>query len=177
MKRINIVGTSGSGKSTLGRALASKVNAPFYEMDALYWRANWQGVSDEVLFSDLRMVTGQSSWVLDGNYNRTVPIKWANVDTVIWVDYSFIRTFYQATKRAIIRVVTKAELWPGTGNKESFRRTFMSKESVLLWMINHHASNRDRYEKMMASEEYQHIRFIRVRTPKQARQLLDGINK
>ncbi|SON52915.1 shikimate kinase [Vibrio tapetis] len=175
MKRINIVGTSGSGKSTLGRALAKRLNAPFYEMDALYWRSNWQGVSDDVLFSDLKAITAQSSWVLDGNYNRTVPIKWAHVDTVIWVDYSFIRTLYQATKRALIRVTNKTELWPGTGNTESFRRTFMSKESVLLWMINHHSSNRQRYQKMMASDEYQHIRFIRVSTPKQAKQLVDGI--
>ncbi len=172
MKRINIVGTSGSGKSTLGRALASRINAPFFEMDALYWRANWQGVSDDELFADLTSITEQPAWVLDGNYNRTLPVKWANVDTVIWVDYSFIRTLYQATKRALIRVVSKQELWAGTGNRESFRRTFMSKESVLLWMINHHASNRIRYEKMMASDEYQHIRFIRVTSPKQAKQLI-----
>ena len=42
MKRINVVGTSGSGKSTFSQVLANKLNYPYLEMDAMFWKPNWQ---------------------------------------------------------------------------------------------------------------------------------------
>ena len=100
MKRINVVGTSGSGsgKSTFSQVLANKLNYPYLEMDAMFWKPNWQGSTDEELFSTLKRKLADEHWVLDGNYNRTVPIKWERVDTVIWIDCSFARTLYQAVK-------------------------------------------------------------------------------
>jgi hypothetical protein len=71
--------------------------------------------------------------VLDGNYNRSRPVKWRDVDLVVWVDYSFARTLRQAVWRAISRASRGQELWPGTGNCESFRRAFFSRDSIILW--------------------------------------------
>lgn len=172
MKRINIVGTSGSGKSTFGRQMAEILNYPYHEMDTLFWKADWQESDDQEFMDKVRQATASSSWILDGNYNRTVPVKWAHADTVIWIDHSFARTLYQAVKRAFIRCLTKQELWPGTGNKETFRKSFFSKDSVVLWTIKTHGSNRKRYEGMMDSDKYQHIRFIRLSGHKQIKQFL-----
>lgn len=74
----------------------------------------------------------QDCWVLDGNYNRTAPIKWMRVDTVIWLDYSCPRMIYQAVKRALIRSITKQELWGKSGTIETFSKSFLSKDSVIL---------------------------------------------
>ena len=52
MNKINVVGTSGSGKSTFSRTLATKLVHPYIEMDAIFWKANWQESSDEEFFSD-----------------------------------------------------------------------------------------------------------------------------
>ena len=94
--KINIVGTSGSGKSTLSRRLAQRLNVPCIEMDRLYWRADWQGTPDNELYARLEQALAASpGWVLDGNYNRSRPVKWRNVDLVVWLDYGFGRTLRQ----------------------------------------------------------------------------------
>ena len=84
--KINIVGTSGSGKSTLARRMAAELALPYIEMDTLYWLPDWQGTPDHLLFARLETVLNASpGWVLDGNYNRTRPVKWRNVDLVVWL--------------------------------------------------------------------------------------------
>ncbi|MCA2018380.1 (d)CMP kinase [Vibrio tritonius] len=165
MKKINIVGTSGSGKSTVGQRLATKLNIPFIEMDALYWKPNWQEPSDEEFFAHLATALQQDRWVLDGNYNRTVAIKWADVDTVIWIDYSFARTLFQAVRRAIVRSLGQKEIWANTGNKESLRKTFFSKDSIILWTLKTYKKNRTRYQALLDDPNYSHIQFVRLTSP------------
>lgn len=176
--KINVIGTSGSGKTTLARRLAKHLDVPYIEMDALYWRPNWQGVSDEELLALLgEKLNATPGWVLDGNYNRTRSVKWQNVDMVVWVDYGFARTLRQAVMRALKRAWHKKELWPGTGNRESFRQSFFSRESILLWTLKTWRSNRARYEADMADPAFAHIRFVRLRSPRQTRDFLNnGIN-
>ena len=169
MKRINVVGTSGSGKSTFSRQLALQLNIPHYEMDAMYWKTEWAESSDEEFFAKVENVTQGPTWILDGNYNRTVPIKWAQVDTVVWIDYSFPRTLYQALTRALLRCISGKELWPDTGNKESFVKSFLSRDSVLLWTLKTYRSNIKRYESMMTNPKFSHIRFVRITSPRQAK--------
>ena len=91
LKRINIIGASGSGKSTFGKNLAGVLSIDYIEMDALFWGKNWSVPSDEVFFPKVKSALDKDAWVLDGNYNRTTPIKWEKVDTVIWLDFSFTR--------------------------------------------------------------------------------------
>ncbi len=168
MPKINVVGTSGSGKSTFSHKLANKLEAPHIELDALFWRPNWQETPDDEFFALIEQRTASDSWVLDGNYNRTVPVKWKRVDMVIWLNYSYFRTIWQAVTRALKRSWYKAELWPGTGNRESFRKSFFSRESIILWTLKNYHSNVARYEAAMADERYSHIEFVRLRSPKQA---------
>jgi len=171
--KINLIGTSGSGKSTLARRLAAELHLPYIEMDTLYWRPAWQGTPDEELFAKLENVLSATpGWVLDGNYNRTRPVKWRDVDLIIWVDYGFMRTLRQAVVRAAKRAWSQQELWPGTGNRESFRRSFFSRESVLLWTIKTWRSNRARYEADMANPQFSHIRFVRITRRQQADDLI-----
>lgn len=170
--RINVIGTSGSGKSTLAKRLAGKLNVPYIEMDVLYWRTNWQGTPDEELFARLEQLLAQPGWVLDGNYNRSRDIKWRNVDIVVWVDYGFWRTLRQALLRAIRRAWHRHELWPGTGNYETFRRSFLSRKSIILWTLKTWRTNRARYEADLADPRYQHVRFVRLTSPRQANEFL-----
>lgn len=166
--KINVIGTSGSGKSTLSRRLAAQLNVPYIEMDRLYWLPEWQGRSDEDFYALLEeTLNATPGWVLDGNYNRSRPIKWRDVDLVIWLDYGFWRTLRQAVLRVIRRAWQGKELWPGTGNTESFRRAFLSRESILIWTLKTWRHNRVRYATDMANPQYQHIRFVRLTSPQQ----------
>lgn len=175
MKKINVIGTSGSGKSKFSRMLAEKLGYPYLEMDAMFWKPNWKESTDEEFFAKLKVQLKQDNWVLDGNYNRTLAIKWAQLDTVIWVDYSFGRTLYQAVKRAFWRSLTKQELWAQTGNVESFRKSFFSKDSILLWTLKTYKKNKSCYEQMLSDPAYKHITFIRITSPKMAKEYIKGI--
>ena len=172
MKRINVIGTSGSGKSTFSRRLSAKLNYPYLEMDKMFWKANWVESSNEEFFAKLKHHVSQPTWVLDGNYNKTVSIKWAEVDTIIWIDYSLLRTVYQAIKRAITRSINKQELWQGTGNIETIRKSFFSKKSIILWTLKTYKKNRIRYQALFDDPRYQHIHFVRLTSPKMATKFL-----
>lgn len=174
IRRINIVGTTGSGKSTFGKRLAEIIQAPYLEIDKMFWGPDWTSVNDDVLFKRIETNLQAEKWVLDGNYNRTTPIKWKQVQLVIWLDYPFWKVMTQLTKRAITRALSGAELWEGTGNKESFRK-LLSKDSIILWGLKTYRKNRTQYTKAMEDENYSHIKFIRFSNPGEAERFLKGI--
>lgn len=173
--KINVIGTSGSGKSTFCKQLSTSLKFPHIEMDKIFWGPNWKWPSDEEFFGNLEQALDQPHWILDGNYTRTVPIKWKNVDVVIWLDYSFSRTLFQAITRAAVRAWTKEELWEGTGNRESFRKSFFSKESIIWWTITTHGQVRKKYESYLSNPKFSHIKFVRLKSHKEAEELLKTI--
>ena len=87
--RINVVGTSGSGKSTFSKLLSEKLNVPYIQMDDLFWKPNWIESADDEFFKKLEEVLSADEWVLDGNYSRTQPIKWKQVQMVVYLDLPF----------------------------------------------------------------------------------------
>jgi adenylate kinase family enzyme len=176
-ERINVVGTSGSGKTTFARELAGLLNLPCYEIDQLFWNSNWQESSNDELFEKLHQVTSRPRWVLDGNYTRTIPVKWKQVQLVIWLDLSFLRTVLRVTKRTIHRSLTQKEIWSGTGNRESLRKAFFSKDSIIWWAITTYRNNRKKYSSIMSSPAYSHISFIRLNSRTGVASFLEGLRK
>lgn len=173
-ERINVVGTSGSGKTTFARRLAQALGLPYFEMDALYWKPGWVEPPYEEFMEKVEAVTRQPRWVLDGNYSRTQPIKWKQVQQVIWVDPPFLRTLCRLTARTIRRSFTREELWPGTGNRESLVQAFSSPKSIIWWSIRQHPRNRARYGAVMKDPEYRHIAFVRLRSDAEAQRFLEA---
>lgn len=177
ISRVNVIGTSGSGKSTFSKKLAEALQFPFIEMDKIFWGPKWKWPSDQDFFANLKTALDKPNWVLDGNYTRTVPIKWEKIDLVIWLDYSFSITLLQAVKRAARRAWTKEELWEGTGNRESFRKSFFSKDSIIWWTITTHKNVRQKYVNYLVDPKFAHIKFIRLRNHKEAEIFLKTISK
>lgn len=171
--RINVVGTSGSGKTTFSKKLSQTLGIPHIEMDKIFWEPNWQQPSNEKFFKDLENALNPDKWVLDGNYTRTIPIKWKSVETIIWLDYSFSRTIFQSVKRALQRSISKEEFWEGTGNTESFRRSFFSKDSIIWWSITTHSKVKEKYQNYLTNPNYSHIQFITLKNHKDADAFLE----
>ncbi len=162
LSRINVVGTSGSGKTTLASELALIINRPYIEMDSLYWKDNWQFYEDKEFLQRIERALEGEQWVLDGNYNRTQSTKWKRVQTIIWLDYPFYLVFYQMLVRCIKRILNPKPLW-GTNNQESFRLTFMNKDSILLWMITSYPRMKKRYQDIFSKpSEFQLIRLTSI---------------
>ncbi|QLK63511.1 adenylate kinase (plasmid) [Enterobacteriaceae bacterium Kacie_13] len=175
--KINVIGTSGSGKSTVARGISEKLNIPYIQLDALFWRADWQGTPDEIFFAKIEeSLSDKTGWVIDGNYKRTQSIKWRDVDMIVWVDYAFARTLYQAVRRAATRALGQEEIWPGTGNRETFRKSFFSRDSIILWTLKTYQKNRRQYQALLTDARWQHVRFVRLRSPKETRLFLNNLS-
>jgi len=176
LKRVNVIGSSGSGKSTFIRELAAALSVRHIEMDAIHWLPGWRQLNDELFAEQLNQALAADSWVLDGNYSRFNDIKWAAADTIIWLDYSFSRTFVQILARSLHRSLTGVEIWPGTGNTETLYRNLCSKDSVILWMLTSYYRNRKKYQALLESDSYSHINIVRVASPFQAKKLIQRIS-
>ncbi len=175
--RINVVGTSGSGKSTLATRLSELLNLPHVELDRLHWQPNWTMASQEEFATKIRAVTADHAWILDGNYSHTTPIKWRRVQLVVWVDLPWFCTVSRVTRRCVRRALTRQEIWPGTGNRESLRKSFLSRESVILWSMTTHGKNRRKYSELMKSPDYADVWFLRLRSPREVDSFLQAVQQ
>lgn len=90
MERILIIGCGGSGKSTLARRLGERLRLPVWHLDRLFWRSGWVNIPIDEFDEHLREVLITPCWVIDGNYDRTLPLRLLYCDTVIYLDYSRI---------------------------------------------------------------------------------------
>lgn len=88
MERILIIGCSGSGKSTLARALGEKLKLPVVHLDQLWWRQGWENVTREEFDSKLAAELAKPRWIIDGNYNRTMEMRIARCDTILYLDFN-----------------------------------------------------------------------------------------
>lgn len=100
-KRILIVGCPGSGKSTLARELSSRTGLPIVHLDKLYWRDNWTHIPKDEFDALLRTELEQDSWIIDGNFSRTMPMRLERADLVIWLDYPLHVSLFGALRRVL----------------------------------------------------------------------------
>ncbi len=172
MKRINVIGTTGSGKTTFSKELSAALDIPYVQLDELFWKPNWVESTEEEFLPKVASAVSNDAWVLDGNFSRTTDIKWQRADTVIWLDFGYLTTFTQLLGRTLRRAIKKDELWPNTGNKESFRKSFFDKSSILLWFFQNYSRNKKRYENIMQSNEFSHLNFVRLTNRKESREFI-----
>ena len=96
-----VIGPSGSGKSTFSKALRKITGIPLYHLDMMFWNEDRTTVAREILIERLQEVMKTAQWIIDGNYNRTIPMRLKQCDTVIYLDYPTYVSFFGALKRVI----------------------------------------------------------------------------
>ena len=88
VKRIAVIGGSGSGKSTLSNILSRKLDIPAIYLDAINYKPNWVQIDKSERDNIILSRANDETWIIDGNYNKTLPKRLENADLIIWLDYS-----------------------------------------------------------------------------------------
>lgn len=166
LQRVAVIGTSCSGKTSFARALSALLDAPHIELDALYWLPGWVERTVPEFRALVERETVGECWVADGNYAPVRDIVWGRATDIVWLNYSFARVFSRALSRTMRRILTREELF--SGNRESFRQSFFSRDSILLWVLKTFQRNRVEYAALRNAENWQHLRFREFRHPVQA---------
>lgn len=143
-QRIAIVGCSGSGKSTLAKRLVEAKGLRYIQSDALFWMPGWVQRPKDDFLRLLEEQVSAESWALDGNIGGRENIVLPRADTVIWLDYSRPFVMRRLLRRTIRRAWTKEPIFHD--NAESWRMSFASKDSILLYAWQSHARIRQQYE-------------------------------
>ena len=170
-ERFVVVGTSCCGKTLFSRQLARSLGYPCIELDELYWGPDWTPKSE------FRRLVGAAAsaprWIAEGNYGRIRDLLWPRATTVVWLNYSFVTVLFRALRRTLHRIASAEMLWHG--NRESAARSFLSRDSVLLWMVTTFHRRRREFEALRASRYYPHLSWVEFRRPSDARRYLRSI--
>lgn len=175
-RRIVVVGSSGSGKSTLAAALATSLDVPHVELDALHWEPGWQGVPIEELRARVAAATAGDGWVVDGNYSGSWSASWPRAETLVWLDLPLPLVLWRIGVRSWRRSSRHELLW-GT-NEERFWPQFQlweREESLFTWTVTHRGVLRRRLEIAMEHPKCAHLRFVRLRSRREVADFLEAI--
>ena len=86
MRRVQVIGAGGAGKSTLARRIATRLGLPVVHLDAHYWRAGWVPTPQPEWRARVDALLAEPSWVMEGNYGRTMEQRLVASDTVVMLD-------------------------------------------------------------------------------------------
>lgn len=173
LQRVAVVGSSCSGKSTFARSLAGVLQHPYIELDAIHWQPGWVARSKPEFRNLVEAAARQEFWVMDGNYATARDLIWSRATAVIWLNYSFPVVMWRGLTRTIRRSLTQEELF--SSNRESFRQSFFSRDSILWWIITTFHKRRKRYRALFSAGSFPNLSYIEFRKPAEAERFLAGL--
>ncbi len=94
--RIIIVGSAGSGKSYLAKKIAEISGYPLIH---LYWQPGWSKTPREEWIEKQRKMMAAEKWIIDGNYDSTLELRFKESDAVIFLDINRFVCMLAAIKR------------------------------------------------------------------------------
>lgn len=167
MERIVIIGCGGAGKTTLSLKLGELTGLPVVHLDQIFWSpGNWNHLEreefDEILIREME----KDQWIMDGNYNRTMPMRLDLCDTVIYLDYSRFTCIWGWLRR-VIKYHGKArpDMAPGCGE-------WLDPE-FFTWLWSFNKKYRKTYIEMLAGLEGKQVYIFKNRA--QTRRFLKNL--
>ena len=136
----------------------------------MYWDANWTPRTRPEFEASVAAQTAGERWVVDGNYTVMRHVVWTRATDIVWLNFSRSVVFSRVIRRTVVRMARREELW--AGNRETFAKAFLSKQSILLWSFTTFGKNRRKYADARTSGEHGHLRWHELRSPRAARKFL-----
>ena len=167
MERIIIIGCGGAGKSTLARQLGEKLDLPVVHLDKIFWSpGNWQHLPREEFDALLIKELEKPRWILDGNFDRTLPLRLEKCDTVIYLDFNRFVCLFSWLKRVVTNWGrTRADMGPNCN--EWFDPEFVK------WLWTYNKTNRPQNYRQL--EKATHARVIILKNRRMVRAFLKNL--
>ena len=137
------------------------------------WLPEWTPRPDPAFRSMVEEAVATDEWIVDGNYSRVRDVVWPRATTVIWLNYSFPVVMYRALSRTLRRALSKEVLY--SGNRESLRKAFFTRDSILLWVLKTHHRRRREYSRLLLDGR-RDLNVVVLTSPKQANRFLAQLN-
>ena len=166
MQRVVIIGCGGAGKSTLARQLGEKLNIPVVHLDKLWWKSGWVESSREEFDAKLAEELAKPQWIMDGNFNRTIPERIARCDTLIYLDFNRFACLMGVLKRVL---TTYGKVRPDMGEGCPERIDF----EFLKWVWNFNKNNREKNYRLL--NETRHAETIVLKNRRMVKRFLDSL--
>lgn len=98
---------------------------------------------------------------------------WPRADTVVWLDFPKRTVMRRVTARTVKRAVLRQELW--NGNREPRAALLPWRDSSMIWWSWTTFEKRRRiYSEAMENPRWGHLDFVRLRSPSEAADWLQG---
>jgi len=108
---------------------------PVVHLDKVFWRPGWQSISKAEFDDLLAIELEKPQWIMDGNFNRTIPWRLEKCDTVIYLDFPRILCLWGVISR-IVKTYGKVRPDMGEGCPERIDLDFLK------WVWNFNKENR-----------------------------------
>lgn len=134
-KKTLIIGCGGSGKSYLASRLGEITEIPVVHLDRLYWLPGWVTRERDEFEAILEDVYAKDTFIMDGNFMRTLPRRLEESDAVIWLDFSSVACITGVISRVL---KNRGRVRPdmGDGCPERFSADFIK------WVLNFRKNTR-----------------------------------
>ncbi|HLX28148.1 MAG TPA: toxin [Casimicrobiaceae bacterium] len=173
LDRIVVIGSSCAGKTTFARTLAALFECPAIQLDELYWGPNWNARSPDEFAKLTDAATSGHRWVVDGNYSVIRDLVWPRATAIVWLNIGFCTVLVRALRRTLMRSATGQLLY--AGNRESPRRAFFSRDSILLWVVTTYHDRRRRFSALRANSTYPAAEWVELRNAGDAAAFLRSV--
>ena len=171
--RAVVIGIGGSGKTTLAKQLAAYHGLRYIELDALHWLPNWQMREVDDFRALVAQAVSHERWVTDGNYRVVRDIVWGRATTVIWLNDPLWTVMGRLLRRTLRRIVTREALF--SGNRETVRNAFLSRDSILWYVLTHYAVTRARYRQVFDERPFPNLEWVELTTPGEAERYVTSL--
>ncbi|NAZ75731.1 AAA family ATPase [Kineococcus sp. T13] len=168
-RRVLVAGTSGAGKTTLASRIATALQAPHVEIDALFHGPGWSARPS--FEHDVHRFSAGPSWVSEWQYDQVRSHLAGRADLLVWLDLPRGRVLRQVVRRTLLRRLRRQVLW--NGNVEPPLRTFLTDpEHIVRWAWRTHHHSAARVVRLL--HERPELPVVRLRSHRQAQAWLRG---